>query len=244
MIRRLRKLAPAVLALGLGGLSWSVAQTTGFNEKAATARVNVQDKEDIWSLDLTFKGPRVIDADIPGVGKKKVWYLWYQIVNKTDRPRVYIPEFEVVTIDRNRNVSHLDRVMPAVQDQIARVEDPTGFLKIQNSVTISLRPVPPSKPNIPLPVTGVAIFPEIVDKSPDTTMFSIFVTGLSNGWTVEAGKLRRKTLQLNYRRIADANHQDSEAIKYIDQQWIYRDSSVAPIVLKPIDGAPAKDDGR
>lgn len=223
----LRWIAPCtlVVAAGLG-----LAQTPGFNEKLAVPRVNVQDKEDVWALHMTFKGPRVIEVDIPGRGKKKVWYLWYQVINNTEKPRRYIPEFELVTLDRN--TAHMDQVLPSVQAEIAKIEDPTGFLNIRNSVTIAERPVPPSPKNSnPIPVTGVAIFPDVVEKAGDTTRFSIYVSGLSNGWDDKDGKLRRKTLQLNYRRLADERHQDSEAIRYDSQAWVYRATSVPPVEI-------------
>ncbi|MFO0809129.1 MAG: hypothetical protein U0746_10930 [Gemmataceae bacterium] len=230
MLRRLRWIAPATLACFVG---IAPAQTPGPNEKVAIPRVNVQDKEDVWALQLTFKGPRVIETEVPGLGRKKVVYLWYQIVNTSDKPHTYIPEFEIVTLDRN--TSHMDQVMPAVQAEIAKLEDPTGFLNIKNSVTISAKPVPPSKPGAnPIPVTGVAIWPDVAEKAGDTTRFSIFVSGLSNGWDDKDGKLRRKTLQLNYRRLADAAHQDSEAIKFESQAWVYRATSVPPVQIKPI----------
>lgn len=210
----------------------------GFNVIPAPPRVNVQDKQDIWVLDFQFKAPRVITVDIPGRGRKTVWYLWYQIINKTGQPRYFIPEFELVTLDRNS--AHRDEVLPAVQAEIAKIEDPTGYFKVRNSVTIAAEPIPPSKPDAnPIVVTGVAIFPDIVEKAGDTTRFSVFVNGLSNGWSVDKDNtLRRKTLQLNFRRFADGRIQDNRAFQFVPPpEWIYRGTSVpAPQIKEPAKG--------
>jgi hypothetical protein len=63
---------------------------------------------------------RIITADIPGRGKKIVWYMWYQVINKTGDPRVFIPDFELVTTDKN--TSHNDEVLPSVEEVIKRIE--------------------------------------------------------------------------------------------------------------------------
>jgi hypothetical protein len=198
----------------------------GYNVVPAPPRVNVQDKEDTWVLDFQFKSPRVITADVPGRGRKTVWYLRYEVWNRTGAPRYFIPTFELVT---DREVFR-DQVLPAVQEQIAKIEDPTGFYKVKNSVTIAAEPIPPSKPDAnPIYVTGVAVFPDVAEKAPDVTKFSIFVTGLSNGWTEDpqTHDVRRKTLQLNFRRFADARVQTSEVIRFQPPvEWVYRSTGV------------------
>jgi hypothetical protein len=226
-----RLAAGAVLA-ALASLA--IAQPpAGFNVIPAPPRVNVQDKEDVWTLDFQFKAPRVLTADIPGRGKKTVWYLWYQVINHTGQPRYFIPEFELVTLDRN--TTHRDEVLPTVQAEIAKIEDPTGFFQAKNSVTMASQPIPPTKADSnPLTITGVAIFPDIVEKAGDTTRFSIFVSGLSNGWAVDKDNtLRRKTLQLNFRRFADARIQDNRAFQFVaPHEWMYRGTSVQAPQIK------------
>src|SRR5580704_14296644 len=82
-----------------------VAQSVGaFNEREAKPQVNTQDielGEKLWVLQFRFKDPRLIIVDIPGKGKKVVWYLWYQVINNTGEPRTFIPEFELVTLDKH-----------------------------------------------------------------------------------------------------------------------------------------------
>ena len=199
----------------------------GYNVIPAPPRVNVEDKEDVWVLDFQFKSPRVITTDVPGRGRKTVLYVWYQVWNRTEAPRYFIPDFDLLT---NKGTRHRDEVMPAVQQAIAKVEDPTGFYDIKDSVTMAAKPIPPSKPDAnPIYVTGVAVFPDVFEKVPDVTSFSIFVTGLSNGWKddPQTRDVRRKTLQLNFRRFADARVQTAEAIRFQPPQvWIYRSTGV------------------
>jgi hypothetical protein len=229
-----------LLAVGLSVLvGAAVAQPPGggFNEIPAPPKVNVQDPEDVWVLDFKFKAPRVLNVDVPGRGKKNVLYLWYQVSNKTGQPRTFIPEFDLVArTPDGATATFTDQVLPKVQAEIAKLEDPTGFLNIRNSVTIAAQPIPATKPDSnPALITGVAIWPDVFDKVPSTTGFSVFVSGLSNGWSADdQGQVRRKTLQLNFRRYTDARHQDSDSIRFVTpHEWIYRSTPVRAPAVKP-----------
>lgn len=203
-------------------------------EREAKPQQNVEDKEGIWVLDFRFKDPRLVTVDIPGRGRRLVWYLWYQVINNTKEPRLFVPDFEWVTLDRN--TVHRDQVLPKAQEAIKRIEDPTGFLDIKNSVTIFAQPIPPSKPDAtPIAVTGVATWDDV---EPKANLFSIFVSGLSDGWTevpntkLPDGKpvVRRKTLQLNFKRMGDEFYQKSEEIRFLaPAQWLYRTSALGQV---------------
>ena len=194
----------------------------------------------IWVLDFRFKDPRLIKVDVPGRGQKVCWYLWYQVVNHTKEAHTFIPDFELVTHDTHK-VFH-DQVLPSVQDAISKIEDPSGYLNIKNSVTIAAEPIPPSRPNAnPKAVTGVAIWDDV---DPDSNNYSIYVAGLSNGWSqtdnpVAADKepvVRRKTLELNFKRLGDRYNMFSEEIqldKTRPYQWIYRASELNAAALTP-----------
>src|SRR5262249_44277011 len=149
----------------------------------------------IWVLNFRFKDPRLITVDVPKRGRKVCWYLWYQVINYTKDPHDFIPDFELVTHDKN--TTHYDQVLWTVQDAVRKIEDPTDYYKIKNSVSIANDPIPPSKSDaLPRAVTGVAIWDDV---DPQTNWFSIYVTGLSNGWSVDDnGKIRRKTLKLTF----------------------------------------------
>jgi hypothetical protein len=215
------------LALLLGALmsTSSPAQPpSAFNVHWVKQASNVQDKGDIWVLDFGFKEPRLITVDIPGRGRKIVWYMWYQLINNTGQDRTPTLDFELVTLDKPG--VYQDEVLPKVQEAIQKIEDPTGFLEIKNTVTIR-RPLAPSKKDaLPHTVTGVAIWDDTTKEQNlrDTTRFSIFVSGLSNGWSVDdSGKVRRKTLQLSFRRLGDRYYQDSREIHFVaPAEWVYR----------------------
>lgn len=236
--------ALALLAtLALGG-----APALGqFNEREVQKRINVEDKDDIhkedskiWVLDFTFKGPRAITVDIPGRGKQICWYLLYRVSNTTKEPRLFIPKFELVSLDKP--AVYTDEVLPSVEKAIRQIEDPIGYLNIKNSVTISSQPIPPSKANAPVAVNGVAIWTGV---NPDATRYSIFVSGLSNGWSLaeippdNKQVVRRKTLQLNFKRLGDRYYQHSGDIHFVPpEEWVYRGTTIAlPGVNPP---APAK----
>jgi hypothetical protein len=238
----------AGLALGVGfGLLPAVAsaQRLNPNQRAAPPLTNVEDKDDIqkpdskiWVLDFKFYDPRLITVDIPGRGRKICWYLRYQVINNTGEPRTFIPDFYIVTPDKPGAVYH-DQVVPKVQEAVRQVEDPTGYLDIKNSVTIASKPIPPSKPNAaPIAVTGLAIWDDI---DPEANRFSIFVSGLSNGWSLaeippdNKQIVRRKTLQLNFKRVGDRYYQQSGEIRFVPPiEWVYRATNVTvPAELTP-----------
>jgi hypothetical protein len=192
--------------------------------------LNVFDKGDIWTMHFDFMAPRVTPLEVPGRGRKVVWYMWYQVINNTGEPRDFIPEFELVTKDKN--TVHLDEIVPSAVEAIAKVEDPTGRDQVMNSITISRNKLQPSKPDAaPRRYTGIALWTDVYDKAADTNLFTVYVTGLSNGWTIDDNKVvRRKTLQLDFLRPVDAKRNEPGDIvfnKQVGPKWIYRASSSA-----------------
>jgi len=238
-----RGLGLGLLAIVLVFSAVQLAAAINPNERTVKPEANAQDSDDIrsptskvWVLDFKFKDPRLIKVNVPGRGQKVCWYLWYQVINKTAQPHTFIPDFELVTTDRN--TVHHDQILPKVQDAVRQLEDPTDYLKIKNSVTIAATPIPPSKKDAePTAITGVAIWDDV---DPDANYYTIFVSGLSNGWAVtddpdkpgEKTIVRRKTLQLNFRRLGDRFYQKSEEIRFVQPpQWIYRGSSLSAPAL-------------
>src|SRR4051794_2258445 len=88
-------LAPALLLLVLA----AAPSQTGFGEREVKAQTSALDKSDVRALDFRFKDPRMIVFDYPGKGTRVFWYLWYQVVNRTDKPYPFAPRFELVTLD-------------------------------------------------------------------------------------------------------------------------------------------------
>ena len=141
-------------------------------------------------------------------------------------------------------ISKIRRSFQQANEAINKIEDPTGYYNIKNSVTISANPIPVSKPEAaPKAVTGVAIWDDV---DPDANRFVIYVAGLSNGWALTdpippdtQPVVRRKTLQLNYRRLGDRYDPKSEEIKFVGKDWIYRG---AKLTVPGLPGSPkAKD---
>jgi hypothetical protein len=239
-----------------------------YNQRQVEKRTSPQDREGIWVLDFQFKDPRVITVDIPGRGRRLVWYLLYQVSNNTGAPREFIPRF--VWYCNDTDTAHHDVVLPRAVQAIQRIEDPT--IPIHDSVSISNpdNPIPfvkqfdENNQRIAYPryVTGVATwivatpeemklarekgraampeyFKDYLD--PRCTQFSIYVYGLSDGWTVVDGPdgkpiVRRKTLQLKFRRLGDEYTQHAGQIRYQGFDWIYATSDF-PIPSQPAEPA-------
>ncbi len=233
-----------IVCLIAAGVCWlsagnALAQFAA-NEREVTTAPGAKDKNAVWNLDLKFKDPRMIRVYVPGQGTRIYWYLWYQVINRTGEPRKFIPYFEIVTLDYP--AAFADGIYPTVEDAIRKLEDPTGYQRIKNSVTISAEAIPLSLPEaFPRAITGVAIWEANSTVNPkkakadvkelgDTTRFSIFVRGLSNGYVVvnplvegKASYTRYKTLQLNYRRTGDRYSLDSRDMKFQPPaEWLYR----------------------
>ncbi len=242
ILSRFRPLRTTLVALLFFGaaLTPAICQV-GFNEREVKAQPSELDKGDVWALDFRFKDPRLIKVNIPGRGTRICWYLWYQVTNYTKEPRPFNPIFELVTLDRPG--VYLDEPQPTVLEAIRRIEDPTGYQDIKDTVHISSQKIPVSKPPeeaFPRRITGVAIWDgsaadpakrdaKDTDLS-EVTRFSIFVRNLSNGFVeidspVPGGPpiIQRKTLQLNFRRRGDRYSVDSRDIEFVPPaQWIYR----------------------
>src|SRR5260370_40737514 len=162
----------------------SAALAANPNERDVKPEPNALDPDNIntpngrlWVLDFKFKDPRLIKVDVPGRGQKVCWYLWYQVINNTGEPRLFIPEFELKT--RDKETVHHDHVLPAGQDKIIALEDPNDYLHIKNTVTISAESIPPTPKNAnPKVVTGVAIWDDV---DPESNQYDIFLPGVSIG---------------------------------------------------------------
>ena len=184
------------LVSGLGAVaspSLLLAQRAGFNEREVVPQLTANDKEDIWTLHFRFQDPRIIVEKVPARGTKIVWYMIYRVYNLDPReePVTFVPDIELVTLDRHTR--HPDEILPSVEESIKKREDPTGRFNIKNSVTITADQIPVSKKDAyPRAITGVAIWTGVDDPVsgskepvPKTNKFSIFIAGLSNGYTEE-----------------------------------------------------------
>jgi hypothetical protein len=173
-----------------------------FNEKWIDASVLPRDKQGIWVFNFAYKPLRITQVDLPGKGRRDIHYLYYQVINKTGKPRMFVPQFTLITDTGKR---YEDTVLPQAVKKIKHREDST-IENLYGAVDI-MGIVPPStKQGIDDAVFGVAVW-EGVD--PKADKLQIFIIGLSNGQredaTPDGGKpvIRHKALQLDFIRRGD-----------------------------------------
>ena len=175
-----------------------------------------------WALDFRFKGLRSIEVDVPGRGKKLIWYLCYTVANPTDQEHAFVPHLELKAIEKEE--SRDDIASEPIQRMIEQAENPNGAadrVHFKNSVTIAAEPLPPTKPDAAAtPTSGVAVWEDV---DPDCNHFSIYVGGASNAWSIDdKGQVRRKTLRLDVKRVEGKMQLVGEPL------WLYRPSIVVP----------------
>lgn len=219
MSARLRYLGMAV-GLLLFCAAAPEAETTVELEITARERLNMPQ---IRGLEISYKPLRMIVVDIPDqAGKsqrKLVWYVAYRVTNRDDKGQMFLPEF---TLETDTGKRYTDRVVPIAQKAIAAREDPK--LTWHNSATIAGIIPPSPKIGASKSVYGIATW---YDVDPKTDYFSIFVTGLSNGYKVEKtdeGQERtvRRTLELKFWRPGDEFFENEKEIRFVESKWLYR----------------------
>jgi hypothetical protein len=195
-----------------------------FNVEMVNASLLPRDKEGIWVLDFSFKrNPplRIRTVDIPGKGRRQIHYLYYKVVNRTGKPRMFVPQFVMVN---EAGQKFEDQVIPQAIAPIQTREDPT--IPVLGAVNI-MGIIPPStKPDVDDAVFGVAVW----DKwDPKADRFSIYVRGLSDGYkevpSPSAGKptVKYKTLRIDFIRRGDERNLHEKEIELNDPpyEWVY-----------------------
>jgi hypothetical protein len=249
-----RRFLGAVLVSAAGAPA-ALAQERADSERKIDPQDLPLDKPGVWTLHFRYKSPRIVTLD--GFDKKgnpakqTVWYMWYQVYNKSGDPVFFIPEFELIT--RDLNTRHVDEPQPYIVKQLNAIENPTGLdkLKLLSTIEISKRPIPVTLPDsIPNVVTGVAVWTDMVEKAPRTNKFSVYVTGLSNGLATEQQKvppgdevitlIKRKTLKIDFLRPTDDNRPEITDIRPDEadgpaETWIYRRTGELKKREKPMD---------
>jgi hypothetical protein len=192
-----------------------------FNVQMVNTALLPRDKDGIWVLDFAFKPLRIKTVDLAGKGRRPVHYLYYKIVNRTGKPRVFVPQFIMVNEDGKRIE---DAVVPEALPLIQAREDAT--IPILGAVNI-MGAIPPStKPDVDDAVYGVAVWDKWDYKS---DKFSIYVRGLSDGYketpSPSGGKptVKYKTLKIDFIRRGDERNIHEKEIELNDPpyEWIY-----------------------
>jgi hypothetical protein len=194
---------------------------SSFNVQMVDAALLPRDKEGIWVLDFAFKPVRMRTLDLPGKGRRQLHYLYYRVINHTGTPRMFVPQFSLVT-DTGQRLE--DAVIPQAVPIIQNRED--GSIPLLGAVNIMGMIPPSTKEGIDDAVYGVAVW-EGVD--PKADRFSVYVRGLSDGHQLiqspDGSKpvVRYKTLRIDFIRRGDERNLNEREIQLNDPpyEWIY-----------------------
>jgi hypothetical protein len=183
-----------------------------------------KDREGIWVLDFAFKPVRLVTVEVPGRGRRTIHYLYYRVINNTGQPRMFVPQFTLVTDTGKR---YEDIVLPEAVRIIQAREGQDASKQLLGAVEV-VGALPPSgaKQGIDDAVYGVAMWEGI---DPEADAFNIFVRGLSDGYQLlpnpEGGEpaTRYKTLRIDFNRPGDALDLNEREIRLADPpyEWVY-----------------------
>ncbi len=194
-----------------------------FNEQWIDASVLPRDKKGIWVLDFAYRPLRLVTIE-DSKGRRDVHYMYYQIINRTGEPRMFVPQFTLVTDTGKR---YEDTVLPKAVDQIKLREDPT-ITKLYGAVDIMGMVGQSNKQGVEDAVFGVAIW-EGVD--PHADKLTVYVRGLSDGYRTDPGAseadkpvTRYKALKIDFIRRGDEHALNEREIIPADPayDWTYR----------------------
>jgi hypothetical protein len=170
-----------------------------------------------WELDFRHETPRRIVLEVrEGESPQAFWYLPYMVTNNTDRERMFLPVFEMLTDDGR--VIRSDRNIPPIVFRAIRQRERRQFLEAPLEVYGELRIGDDQARE------SVAIWPE-----PPGGMreFTIFITGLSGEAMRVPGPddedvILRKSRQLDYRLRGAVVRPGARDVIEVDQRWIMR----------------------
>jgi hypothetical protein len=164
---------------------------------------------------------RIKTVEIPGKGRRQLHYLYYRVVNRTGKPRMFAPQFIMVNEAGER---FEDNVIPQAIPIIQMREDNT--IPLLGAVNIMGMIPPSTKPDVDDAVYGVALWEKW---DPKADRFSIYVRGLSDGYkefpSESGGKpvVKYKTLRLDFIRRGDERNLSEKEIEPGDPPyvWVY-----------------------
>jgi hypothetical protein len=210
--------------VSLGGVLPTVPvrrEAPSFNWRVVDTAVLPRDRESIWVLEFSFLPVRMYTIEIAGKGRRKIYYMYYKVVNRTGKPRMFVPQFTLVTDTGKR---YEDAVLPEAVKVIQNREDPS--IPLLGAVSVVGEIPPSTKEGIDDAVFGVAVW-EGVDPSADA--FSVFVKGLSDGHQLvsppQGGTpvVKYKTMRIDFIRRGDAHNVHEKQVELLDPpyEWIY-----------------------
>jgi hypothetical protein len=159
-------------------------------------------------------------VDVPGKGRRQIHYLYYKVVNRTGKPRMFVPQFIMVNEkDQKFEDNVVSEAIPAIR---AREDHSIPVLGAVDIVGM----IPPStKPDVDDAVFGLASWEKW---DPKADRIRIYVRGLSDGYKelpAQSGKpvIKYKTLQINFVRRGDEFNLSENEIVPGDPpyEWVY-----------------------
>jgi hypothetical protein len=192
-----------------------------YNVQMVNASLLPRDREGIWVLDFAYKSLRIKTVEVPGKGRIQVHYLYYKVVNRTGKPRTFVPQFTMVN---ETGQKFEDGVIPEAIPLIQMREDNT--IPLLGAINV-MGVIPPStKPDVDDAVFGVATWGKW---DPKSDRFSIYVRGLSDGYKEfpadSTGKpvVKYKTLRLDFIRRGDDRNLHEKEIQPAEPpyEWVY-----------------------
>jgi hypothetical protein len=195
-----------------------------FNYEMVNTSLLPRDKQGIWVLDFYFKKLRIRTVEVQKGSekiRKQVYYLYYRVVNRTGKPRMFVPQFVMVNESGKK---FEDNVVPEAIPIIRTREDQS--IPVLGAVNIMGMLPPSTKPDVDDAVYGVATW-ETWD--PKSDRFSVYVRGLSDGYKevpkADGGKpvAKYKTLKIDFLRRGDQFNIAEQEIELADPpyEWVY-----------------------
>jgi hypothetical protein len=183
-----------------------------------------RDKEGIWVLDFAFRAQtplRIRTMEVPGKGRRPFYYLYYKVVNRTGKPRMFVPQFIMVNEEGKK---FEDQVIPEAIPLIRAREDQT--IPVRGAVDIMGMIPPSTKEGVDDAVFGASVWEKW---DPKSDRFSIYVRGLSDGYKEmpdpKGGKpvVKYKTLRIDFIRRGDERNVNEKEIELADPayEWVY-----------------------
>ena len=192
-----------------------------FNVEMVDTALLPRDKPGIWVLDFAFKPLRMRTVEVPGKGRRQIHYLYFRVVNRTGKPRDFVPEFTLVTDTGKR---YEEAVLPAAVKVVQAREDPS--VPLLGAVDIAGVIPPSTKEGVDDAVFGVALWDGV---DPRADRMQIYVRGLSDGYkdtpSPDGGKPvpKYKTLRIDLIRRGDHINLNEKEIEPADPkyEWVY-----------------------
>jgi hypothetical protein len=204
---------------------------SGGQSGAATADSGL--REGVWVLDFAFKPLRTRTIDIPNEGRRTVLYLYYRVINRTEKPRMFVPQFFLETDEGER---YPDKVIPEAVEVVRLREhsDPTSSRSsslvgapLLGAVRV-MGMIPPSQEDeVDEAVLGVAFW--VLDESiARSDSLKIYVRGLSDGLQYSEGEdgnqdVKFKTLRIDFATPGDEYDRREREIRLMTPayEWVY-----------------------